>query len=192
MPETKKEQPADKTNAPTRQSHEAAQINESVRTVEVPIEHTGAEESIVLNRYNDPNYGFSVTFPQGYSYNISESAVLFTSRERGMRFSAEVIYTLNNGGLFSDEEDVKEDYLGQLADFSPEVLSSSYRTINSNKMLVFDVKYSIPGRGSYVNSFVIGSGDDYFYVLQFMTPEAEFDTEKVLIKEISDDFNISA
>ena len=183
---------APERNTPARTEEGTPVQTDNVRTVDVPIERTGATEQVVLNSYRDPNYPFTVTFPAGYSYEIRPSSVIFNSRERSMVFSAEVIFTMKNGGIFSSAEAVKEDYVNQLEEFGPSIISSQNLQLESGNILFFDVRYTIPGRGQYANGFAVGSDQDYFYVLQFMVPWQEYASEKVLIDSIVADFSFGA
>lgn len=171
--------------APTRDTDVEPVKTENVRVVDVPIADTTVSEKVVLNKYEDPNYDFSITYPSGYEYTVNPSSVVFSSKERSMIFQAEVIYTLSNGGIFSNAEAVKEDYINQLEEFKPAV-----EGIESDTDNMFVVEYMIPGRAVDVNHFLIRETDDYFYVLQFMVPKSEFKTENVLIDEIISDFEV--
>ena len=173
---------------PTRSNDAKPVETPAVKTVDVPILRTQSYEKVVLNNYEDPNYPFEVTFPDGYSYDVTETAVFFKSKERSMFFTSEVIFTYNRGGLFNDIENVKDDYIGQLENYGPSIILEESKKINGVDSLVFDVRYTIDGRGGYINSFVVGKDEDYFYVLQFLTPESEFDSEKILIYEIINDY----
>jgi hypothetical protein len=173
---------------PTRTTDAKPVETPAVKTVDVPIQRTQSYEKVVLNNYEDPNYPFEVTFPDGYSYDVTETAVFFKSKERSMFFTSEVIFTYNRGGLFNDIENVKDDYIGQLENYGPSIILEESKKINGVDSLVFDVRYTIDGRGGYINSFVVGKDEDYFYVLQFLTPESEFDSEKILIYEIINDY----
>jgi len=162
------------------------------REVEVTHEKTGAAQSITLNKYIDPNYDMRVTYPEGYNYDVKNSAVVFTDPDMNLFFSAEVLYTAKNTGSLNNFEEVKLSYMDQLEDYDVSLISSSVSTVDGKEILDYSLRYRLPLKGYYVNRFIVGQDDRFFYVLQLNSRAVEYENNVELIDEIISDFEFGA
>jgi len=180
---------ADRSNVMRDSDVPAEEYEIESRTVNVSHEKTGAEQAVGLNVYRDPNFDFGITYPESYSYEIKPTAAIFRSDEMNMFFSAEVLLSENTGGKFSTKAEVRQSYIDQLDE--PSIYFERKANIGGKQALDFAVKYDLSGYGNYINRFIIGQDENYFYVLQFNARTVEYENDAKLIDEIVSDFRFS-
>ena len=140
--------------------------------------------------YSDPNYPFKIDAVPDYKYSVQSGNVVFKSPTKDMYYIVEVIKSVNTGGTFSSAKDIASDYFGRFSDYNPTFPGDNKKTIDGKTALDTSVQYTTTD-GKYTNRFIIGDGGNYFYVLQFVTPNSELNADQTLIEKVISSFKFT-
>jgi len=137
--------------------------------------------------YSDSNYPFKIDAFGDYKYAIQSGNVVFRSPTKDMYYIVEVIQSSTTGGTFSSKKNVASDYYTRFSAYGPTFPGEGKKTVDGKETLDTSVKYTTTD-GKYTNRFIIGDGGNYFYVLQFVTPDSELSADQALIEKIIGSF----
>ena len=140
--------------------------------------------------YSDPNYPFKVDAYDDYKHTVQSGNIVFKSPTREMYYIVEVISSTSSGGTLSSKKEVASDYYTRFSAYSPTFPGEGKKTVDGKEALDTSVKYTADGV-KYTNRFIIGDGQDYFYVLQFVTPDSEVSKDQAIIERVISSFKFT-
>lgn len=140
-----------------------------------------------LNTYTDENYEMSIGYSDDFTYESDGQNMIFSSELSESYYVLSVIFSSNTGGVLSTLEDVQNQYLAQFSQYGVELLGSATGKINGFEAIDFVISYTFDDI-DYINRFVIGKDDKYFYVLQFIIPASDYDSQEEFIGMIIESF----
>lgn len=140
--------------------------------------------------YSDANYPFKIDAVPDYKYTLQSGNVVFKSPTKDMYYIVEVVESKSTGGSFSSKEDVASDYYNKFSAYKPVFPGEGKKTVDGKEALDTSVQYTTTD-GKYTNRFIICDGGDYFYVLQFVTPDSELKADQALIEKVISSFKFT-
>lgn len=135
--------------------------------------------------YEEPNYGVKIAYPVDYEYAVDGGDIIFRGAD-DLYYILQVLLTKKTGGELETYDDVKSMYMEQLKPYWGVISaggSSSSGFERKEKIETFGVKY-VADDVEYMNTYAVGTDGDYFYVVQFVSPYANYQAEYSLREKI--------
>lgn len=133
-----------------------------------------------IKTFNEPGYGFTMNYPQGWDYTIDEGGSVIFQGAQGSDdfyniFMVMVIPTSSNGGTYSSLNDVLSGLRELYDSMGGEIIASEEveaQIGNSTHQVLQVIAIYDSSEGSIIEvSFIIERDSNYFYQLLYSAPE---------------------